>query len=29
MREKAIQAVVDKAHIKTVHKEVAAAQEKD
>ena len=29
MREKAIQAVVDKAQIKTVDKEVAAAQEKD
>ena len=29
MREKAIQAVVDKAQIKTVDKEVAATQEKD
>ena len=29
MREKAIQAVVDKAQIKTVDKEVAGAQEKD
>ena len=29
MREKAIQAVVDKAQIKTVDKEVTGAQEKD